>query len=52
MSLNVQVGSGSRSLRRGLNLSLGKTEPLTVFTQQNGKLSFAFNLWLPGGMLT
>lgn len=28
-------------LRRGLNLSLGKTEPLNVFMQQNGKFSFA-----------
>lgn len=40
------------SLRRGLKLSLGKTEPLNVFTQKSGKLSFAFTLWLQGGMLT
>ena len=46
MKADVQIGSRSWTLRRGLNLSLGKTEPLNVFIQQNGKLRFAFNIWL------
>lgn len=31
MKLNVQIGSGSWSISRGLNLPLGETEGLNVF---------------------